>query len=85
MRKIHFASEAEEINIDGLIYAIDNIRADWLSPDINLNGGIVTRDFNVDNFFNEVSITYDEEVLTRSLGIAADSPVINVEHWEEEY
>ncbi|PIT90363.1 MAG: hypothetical protein COU22_02575 [Candidatus Komeilibacteria bacterium CG10_big_fil_rev_8_21_14_0_10_41_13] len=84
-RNINLGSQAETINMEGLIYALDKIQADWESPNINLTGGMITRRLIVSNFFNPINIDYDEEIILRTLGIATDAPVINIDHWEEEY
>lgn len=85
MRKIHFASEADLIDITGLIYAADELKLDWLSPGVDLTGGVIVRKMTVSNFFNQITLNFDADIVARTLGNPSDAPLINVEHWEEEY
>jgi len=87
-RKINFKLWTGDIDITGLIYANDQLNI--LSLPLGGNGftvvgGLVGRKLTVTSTWNTIDITFDNGVITDALGATQFSPVITVEHWEEEY
>ncbi|MFA6421988.1 MAG: hypothetical protein WCV92_01140 [Candidatus Buchananbacteria bacterium] len=84
-RKINFELCLGSFNAAGLIYANDQI--DILSvPNImNIVGGVISRKLTLTSIWQGVNITLNEENIISGLGSALFSPVITVEHWEEQY
>jgi len=77
-----------DINLEGVLYAVDRVRIQNLSfnGDLNLTGAIIGREIDFLNFWGNSNLTYDDEILNKTLfGPPADSPVVTIEHWEEEY
>lgn len=77
-----------DVNIEGVLYAMDRVRIQNLSftGEVNITGSIIGREVDFLNFWNDMNITYNDEILNKSLfGPPTDSPVVTIEHWEEEY
>lgn len=71
--------------VAGAIYANDRFTCFQVAQSANINGGILARDMDVNGIFAPLTITLDQDVLNEALGIQQFSPIISVEHWEEEY
>ncbi|OGY88880.1 MAG: hypothetical protein A2927_01980 [Candidatus Komeilibacteria bacterium RIFCSPLOWO2_01_FULL_45_10] len=84
-RKIHFGTFSGIAEINGLIYTPDEFKLDAYGMDFSLTGGILVRDFTVNSLWQPLILNYNEEVVMRTLGLPYTAPVINIEHWEEEY
>lgn len=86
-RKVEFKSWAGNINIDGVVYASDqlNILSFPFGFDFNANGGLISRKLSISSVWQPVEIWRDEEILNSTIGVTEFSPIITVEHWEEEY
>lgn len=84
-RKIHFGTFSSVADINGLIYTPDEFKLDAFGMDFSLDGGILVRDFTVNSLWQPLTLNYNEEVIIRTLGLPYTAPVINIEHWEEEY
>jgi Tfp pilus assembly protein PilX len=86
-RKIYFQTFAGQINIAGIAYANDQMSIVGLpvGMDFKIHGGLVSRKLTITGFWRPVDIYYDNEILSNTLGATEFSPVINVDHWEEEY
>jgi hypothetical protein len=86
-RKVQFELWSGDINIDGVVYANDQL--DILNfPSgfsFNANGGLIGRKLTITSVWQPINITYNNQILTDTLGTTEFSPVITVEHWEEEY
>ncbi len=72
-------------NINGVIYATDKITIISFSDDIDINGGLVARNIDIISIWQPIDITFDNTIINETLGETEFSPVITVEHWEEEY
>lgn len=81
--KFEFCTSAGDI--DGVIYATDKISIISFSDDIDINGGLIARDINIISIWQPINITFDNTIINETLGETEFSPVITVEHWEEEY
>ncbi len=69
----------------GLIYAGDRVRfrTSILYP-ITLTGGILSRRTWVSGF-RRIDIYFDTQIINDTLGSSTETPVIEINHWEEEY
>ncbi|MFA6493089.1 MAG: hypothetical protein WCV58_03065 [Patescibacteria group bacterium] len=69
----------------GLIYAGDRLETLFsVGLTTNLTGGIIARRTWV-NGFRTINIYFDSAVINTALGDPTDTPVIELNHWEEEY
>ena len=84
-KSITFDSYLDNATIDGLLYAGNILKINNLLFSLTVNGGIVAHKLDISSLWQTITINIDQEVINSTLGIAADSPVINIEHWEEEY
>lgn len=76
------------IIINGLIYATGSITLEKLNTGYTflITGGITSGNgILIKNCLRTIQIVYDNEILVTSLTSSSNSPVIAVEHWEEEY
>jgi len=69
----------------GLVYANDKINILSLPYIISLTGGLISRKITLTSLWQGVSILYDNSVVNYTLGDPQFSPIVTVEHWEEEY
>ncbi|MDP2708672.1 MAG: hypothetical protein Q8O93_01295 [bacterium] len=86
-RKINFELWTGEVDISGIIYANDQLNLLNVPVGFNFNayGGLISRKLTVTGVWRPINIHYNSEILSQSLGATEFSPVITVEHWEEEY
>ncbi|MFA4940989.1 MAG: hypothetical protein WC582_00090 [Patescibacteria group bacterium] len=86
-RKIYFKLWTGNIDISGLVYANDQL--DILSFPLGFNfdvvGGLISRKLTITSVWQPINITHNNDYLVEVLGATDFSPVITVEHWEEEY
>ena len=86
---IEFSYCTKEINIDGVVYANNEINIYGNSNGINIEGVVIARNFNVFSVWTPVEIDYNYDFVIPFLdsfsGAPEFAPVISVEHWEEEY
>ena len=85
---IDFKQYTGNVNINGLVYASHDVTIDNLAvgDDFNVNGAIVAG--HDSDFFSTprvVNIYYNPETFPGIFSSADFSPIITVEHWEEEY
>jgi len=86
-RKINFESWTGNINANGVIYANDqlSVLSFPLGFSFNASGGLVARKLTITSVRQPIDINFNNEILAEALGATEFSPVITVEHWEEEY
>lgn len=82
---INFELCLEGFNGYGLIYANDKINILSLPRQINVTGGLIARKLTLTSLWQGVNITYDNSIINYTLGDPKFSPIVTVEHWEEEY
>ncbi len=82
---IRFSLFTGSVDIEGLLYGNDELRITSLPQQFDILGGLVGRRFYCHSLWQIINITYDEEIIGISLGSQGFSPVVEVEHWEEEY
>lgn len=88
MEKIEFEEIKGDININGVIYANDQVNILNItssSANFTVNGGIIGRKVTITSSTRPININYEGTVLTDSFFETEFSPVITVEYWEEEY
>jgi hypothetical protein len=73
------------INIQGLLYGNDQLSITSLPQEFNITGGLIGRRFFCTSLWQGINITYDEDIIRTGLGTPIFSPVIQIEHWEEQY
>lgn len=78
-------SGTKALDINGLIYAGDEIRISSAGAFIEIHGGIASRKFTLSSLWNGVDIYLDSDVIIDTFGNPEYSPVITIDHWEEEY
>lgn len=84
-RKIYFKKCLGKFNADGLIYANDQIDVLSIPNLLNVTGGLISRKLTITSAWQGVNITFNNDNIVSGLGSAIFSPVVTVEHWEEEY
>ena len=86
-RKISFNYYNNDINLNGVVYATAEFEIkDIGSYVFNITGGLIGQKIDIINISNNaINITHDNQILVDTLNSTTFSPVINIEHWEEEY
>lgn len=72
-------------NVDGVAYAGKTVDIMNFTDSININGGIFGRDINIFSVWNDMTMKYDEDIVGDTLYPTEYSPIIKLDHWEEEY
>jgi len=75
----------DSFNAHGLIYANDKINILSLPSSIAITGGLVSRKITLTSCWQGIHLYYDNNIISYSLGNPQFSPIVTVEHWEEEY
>lgn len=78
-----FGTKALDIN--GLIYAGDEIKISSVGAFIEIHGSIASRKLTLSSMWYGVEIYLDSDVIVDTFGNPEYSPVITIDHWEEEY
>jgi Tfp pilus assembly protein PilX len=86
-RKINFEFWTANIDINGAVYANDqlNLLSFPIGFDFDVVGGLIARKLTFTSIWQPININYNNTILTEALGSSNFSPVLTVEHWEEEY
>ena len=71
--------------IEGLVYAGDEMRLTSIAAPVEIHGGIAVRKFTLSSMWQGIDIYLDPDVIIDTFGDAQYSPVITIDHWEEEY
>ena len=77
--------EDKAMDINGLIYAGDEIKISSVAAFIEIYGGIASRKFRLSSMWNGIDIYLDPDVIADTFRNPEYSPVITIDHWEEEY
>lgn len=83
--KMDFRSRTGVVDVQGVLYAIDQVQIFAISSSFDVVGGIVGRQINMHNCNHVINITKDEEIVASTLDPSSESPVIMIHHWEDEY
>ncbi|MDD4900702.1 MAG: hypothetical protein PHS62_01150 [Patescibacteria group bacterium] len=86
-RKINFESWTGQTNITGTVYANDQISITNFpfGFSFTVTGGLIARKLTITSAWQPINIYYNNAILVEALGASEFSPLITVEHWEEEY
>lgn len=80
-RRILFGPWSEDVNINGLIYSLDEIillnSNNWQNT-----GAVIARRVT---FWSSATITQNQTIINDTLSVSSFSPTVTIEHWEEEY
>jgi hypothetical protein len=71
--------------VTGVIYALDRFQMLQILQTPSITGAIFARDIDFNGILSPTTITHSQTIVDNSLGVPQYSPVISVEHWEEEY
>lgn len=71
--------------IEGVLYAADEIMIMDFADDMDIRGSIISRNLDIMSIWQPIDIIFDDNILSDTLEETEFSPVITVEHWEEEY
>mgnify|MGYP007123663573 CR=1 FL=1 len=80
-----FGIGTHSLLVNGLVYSGDQMTVSSVLAPVEIYGGIVTRKIDFSSVWQSFDIYLDSDVIADTLGIASYSPVIIVDHWEEEY
>jgi len=83
--KIDFELCLDSFNAEGLIYANDQINVLGIPASFTLTGGSISRKLTMTSVWQPLQIIRDNTRIITALGDPSYSPVVTVEHWEEEY
>lgn len=81
--KFDFCVTASDIN--GVVYATKDVVITDFSDEVNFEGGIYGRNIDILSVWQDNSTKFNEAIINDSLETTEFSPVVTVEHWEEEY
>ncbi|MCK5044472.1 hypothetical protein KAR26_01975 [Candidatus Parcubacteria bacterium] len=88
-RKVNFGKFAGfgalAVYIEGLIYAGAELDFSRVQALIEIHGGIAARKLEFSSMWNGIDLYLDSDVIIDTFSEAFYSPVITVDHWEEEY
>lgn len=87
-RQANIREHTDKVYVNGVIYANDQINIVNIQPDatsFDVFGGLVSRKLTITSSWKPINITYDNNVLLDVFEATEYSPIILVEHWEEEY
>ncbi|HPN89617.1 MAG TPA: hypothetical protein PLK22_02320 [Candidatus Paceibacterota bacterium] len=83
--KINFELCLDDFDAQGLVYATDQVSILSLPGTFDILGGIISRKLTLTSIWQGINITFDNEIISYTIGDPQYSPVVTVEHWEEEY
>ncbi|MBI4812034.1 hypothetical protein HY798_01085 [Candidatus Falkowbacteria bacterium] len=87
-RHINFNEYTSNVNAVGVIYAADQLNITNVpvgSYVFNVVGGLVSRKLTITSSWRQINITHDNDILLDIFPPTEFSPIILIEHWEEEY
>lgn len=82
---ITFGFCLEASTIEGIAYAGRKVNIKNFTDNISVTGGIFGRTIEIFSVWNDMSMTYDEDIVGSTFYTTEYAPVIKVDHWEEEY
>ncbi|MFA6918595.1 MAG: hypothetical protein WC244_00545 [Patescibacteria group bacterium] len=82
---INFEPCLDSLTAKGIIYAYSKIDILSLPQKIEITGGIFSRKITLTSLWQGFDIIYDNDAIVYALGNPEFSPIVTVEHWEEEY
>ncbi len=82
---ITFDACLNSFNGVGLIYADSNLNISSLPHKIYLTGAFVANSLSMSSIWQSVDLTVDNSAVVYTLGDPQFSPIVTIDHWEEEY
>ncbi|MDD5750343.1 MAG: hypothetical protein PHU56_01675 [Candidatus Pacebacteria bacterium] len=73
------------LNVEGLIYSGDETKLSSIAAPIVVHGGIVAKKLTLSSLWNGIDIYLNPDVIVDVFGSSEYSPIISIDHWEEEY
>ncbi len=73
------------VYLEGLIYAGAELAFSGVQALVEIHGGIAARKLDFSSMWNGIDLYLDSDVIIDTFSEAFYSPVITVDHWEEEY
>ena len=73
------------LDVEGLIYAGDEFRLSGVEGPIEIHGGIAVRKLTTSSMWHGIDIYLDQDIIIDTFKNPVYSPVITIDHWEEEY
>lgn len=83
--KMSISSYTNSINVNGLVYALDQMNISSLANTFNIVGGLYSRKITASSLWRGLNLTYNENTVSYTIAEPSFSPTVTVEHWEEEY
>jgi hypothetical protein len=83
--RVQFDLCMDNFNARGLIYSNDQLKLISLPSSFNLRGGLISRNMELTSIWQGLTITQESSTINNALSNHAFSPVVTVDHWEEEY
>ena len=71
--------------VNGMIYALDRFQMLQIMQSPSITGALFARTVDFNGILSPTTLTHNQTIVDTALGIPEYSPVISVEHWEEEY
>ncbi len=84
-RKVHIGSYTNTANITGLIYVTDELKVDAYGVNFSFTGGIIGYKVVFTSIWLNLTLVSSPDLVIRTIGTPLTAPIINIEHWEEEY
>jgi len=86
--KIKFTKNIKRVDIEGLVYATDDIeikKIEDTGDTFDIIGSVVGYKVKTDNNTEPINITFNNDIVLEVFVPTEFSPIITIEHWEEEY
>ncbi|NQU82752.1 MAG: hypothetical protein HQ539_02275 [Parcubacteria group bacterium] len=77
--------DGEGLHIEGLVYSGDEMRFSSIGASVEIHGAIAGRKVSFSSMWAGVDIYLEPNVVMDTFKDAEYSPLITIEHWEEEY
>ena len=84
---LQFEEWTGDVDVTGLIYTSGNLEvlSFPFGHNFDIVGGMIGNNLNFSGVLRTINITHSSDILNEVLTPTEFSPVITVEHWEEEY
>ena len=73
------------LDVNGLVYAGDEMRLSSALAPVVVRGALIARKISFSSMWGGVDLYLDSDVIVDTLKDPQYSPIITIEHWEEEY
>lgn len=83
--KIRFNHCFDDANVYGVIYATKDVVITNFHGDMKFEGGMYGRNIEIFSIWQNNNLIFNKDIVHNSLNVSEFSPVVTVEHWEEEY